>query len=151
MIIEEVKGNAVTMHLEGKGHLIHGCNCHCAMGKGIAKEVKNRIPMAYRVDQYTVRGDRNKLGTCSVWNENGVYVFNAYTQYNFNSKTPDVDYDAIAKCFENAVEFCKNKNSTLPIITPLIGAGLAGGDWVKIRAIIEEATDDYPVIVVHFG
>lgn len=62
MIIEEVKGNAVSMFLRGEGHLIHGCNCFNSMGAGIAKEVKQRIKGAYQLDQKTKKGDSRKLG-----------------------------------------------------------------------------------------
>ncbi|QFR55729.1 hypothetical protein JC221_083 [Yersinia phage JC221] len=155
MIIEEVKGNAVTMYLEGKGHLIHGCNCFCNMGAGIAKEVKRRIPGAFQVDELTTKGDVNKLGTNSVYahsvDNHLSFVYNAYTQYKFWGNGPNVDYEAIRTCFKSAVAHASAFKNNHPILTPLIGAGLAGGDWNKIRAIIEEATGDYPVIVVHFG
>lgn len=67
MIIKEVKGNAVNMYLNGEGHLIHGCNCYCNMGAGIAREIRDRIPGAFQVDANTLKGSRDKLGTCSVY------------------------------------------------------------------------------------
>lgn len=154
MIIEEVKGNAVSMHLEGKGHLIHGCNCFCTMGAGIAKEVKSRIPGAFQVDERTEKGDFMKLGTISVFAHSVgnqlSFVYNAYTQYKFWDNGPLVDYSAIRSCFQLAVLHASMFKNRLPILTPLIGAGLAGGDWNKIREIIDEVTGDYPIIVVHF-
>lgn len=150
MIINEVKGNAVSMYLRGEGHLIHGCNCFCTMGAGIAKEVKRRIPEAYQVDCYTITGSKDKLGNCSIWHNENNFVFNAYTQYDFRGLGANVNYTAIGDAFRYAVTYCKKKGSNLPIITPLIGAGLAGGDWKLIRTIIEAVTDDYPIIIVHF-
>ncbi|UQJ95180.1 hypothetical protein IANJMKHF_00274 [Klebsiella phage CPRSA] len=55
MIIKEVKGNAVNMYLNGEGHLIHGCNCYCNMGAGIAREIRDRIPGAFQVDANTLK------------------------------------------------------------------------------------------------
>lgn len=150
MIINEVKGNAVSMYLREEGHLIHGCNCFNNMGAGIAKEVKRRIPDAHVVDCMTTKGSKDKLGNCSILHRKTNFVFNAYTQYDFRGTKANVDYTAIGNAFRYAVTYCKIHGSTLPIITPLIGAGLAGGDWKKIRAIIEAVTDDYPIIVVHF-
>lgn len=154
MIIEEVKGNAVSMFLRGEGHLIHGCNCFNSMGAGIAKEVKQRIKGAYQLDQKTKKGDSRKLGTNGVYESpEGNYVFNAYTQFKFwGEKTELVDYNAISSCFRNAAvhALLYAEHQGLPIITPLIGAGLAGGDWVRIRELIDKATGEYPVIVVHY-
>lgn len=154
MIIKEVNGNAISMFLNGEGHLIHGCNCFCAMGKGIALEVKRRIPGAYKVDQNTRSGDKGKLGKLSVYeHDNGLLLFNAYTQYDYKGAGPKVDYRAIRSAFQSAVILSqeKSKNSPhIPIITPLIGAGYAGGDWDKIRSIIDSVTVLHPVIVVHY-
>lgn len=151
MIIKEIKGNAVELFLRRDVHLIHGCNCFCNMGAGIAKEVKKKIPGAFRMDAMTLKGNQNKLGRNSVYvQEDGRMVFNAYTQFKFWGAGPQVDYDAISSCFESAVESASACPKQLPIVTPLIGAGLAGGDWERIKDIINDSTGDYPIIVVHF-
>ncbi|UYL05634.1 hypothetical protein PMMJPKLI_00094 [Klebsiella phage KP13MC5-1] len=82
--------------------------------------------------------------------EKGNIVFNAYTQYDFWTPGPRVDYDAIGNAFKQAVGLADAVKTGKPIITPLIGAGLAGGDWELIKRIINEVTGDYPIIVVHF-
>lgn len=44
-MINYVKGNAITLAEAGKNvAFAHGCNCFCRMGRGIAKEVKERLP-----------------------------------------------------------------------------------------------------------
>ncbi|AGJ71550.1 hypothetical protein Lw1_gp142 [Escherichia phage Lw1] len=147
MIIKEIKGNAVELFLRRDVHLIHGCNCFCNMGAGIAKEVKKKIPGAFRMDAMTLKGNQKKLGRNSVYvQEDGRMVFNAYTQFKFWGAGPQVDYDAIRSCFESAVESAR----ACPERYPLIGAGLAGGDWERIKDIINDSTGDYPTIVVHF-
>jgi O-acetyl-ADP-ribose deacetylase (regulator of RNase III) len=45
--------------------IVHGCNCHCTMGAGIAAAIKKRFPEAYAADCATLKGDRSKLGTIS--------------------------------------------------------------------------------------
>jgi O-acetyl-ADP-ribose deacetylase (regulator of RNase III) len=45
--------------------IIHGCNCFCQMGKGIALTIKNKFPDAYKADLETAKGEKNKLGTYS--------------------------------------------------------------------------------------
>lgn len=153
MIIKEVKGNAVSMFLQGEGHLIHGCNNYCNMGAGIAREVKQRIPGAYKADRETQKGLLTKLGTfSSYYNQHkGVFCFNAYTQHDFWSPGPRADYKAIELCFRRVAKHLEDwEAEQKPLITPLIGAGLAGGDWERIKGIINKAVGDYPVIVVHF-
>lgn len=150
MIIKEIKGNAVELFLNRDVHLIHGCNCFCNMGAGIAKEVKKKIPGAFKEDAMTMKGNQSKLGRNSVYQDGNKLLFNAYTQYKFWGEGPQVDYDAIESCFKSAVERAKACPAQLPIVTPLIGAGLAGGDWMRIYDIIDKATGDYPIIVIHF-
>lgn len=151
MIIREVKGDAVKLFNNRHVHLIHGCNCFCNMGAGIARDVRDYIPGAFKVDAMTMKGSAAKLGKCSQYiNSLGQRVFNAYTQFDHWSPGPRVDYAALANAFRFAVDALKDEPVRLPILTPLIGAGLAGGDWTRISAIINEVTGDYPIIVVHY-
>jgi type IV secretory pathway TrbL component len=45
--------------------IVHGCNCFCTMGAGIAKTIKQVFPAAYQADLATTAGDQAKLGTYS--------------------------------------------------------------------------------------
>lgn len=83
-----VKGNIFDLAEQGKFDVVvHGCNCFCTMGKGIAKEVKTRYPWVYEVDLKTHKGDSDKLGTFSeggVISKTGEFVIiNAYTQFHY--------------------------------------------------------------------
>jgi hypothetical protein len=61
-----VQGDLLQMALAGRFDvIIHGCNCLCAMGKGIALSIKQQFPEAYDADRRTERGARAKLGTIS--------------------------------------------------------------------------------------
>lgn len=61
--MEHVVGNLIDLAEEGRFDLIvHGCNCFCKMGAGIAKEIKSRYPQAYEQDRLTKYGDKNKMG-----------------------------------------------------------------------------------------
>lgn len=52
-----VKGNIFDLAEQGEFDVVvHGCNCFCTMGKGIAKEVKTRYPWVYGADLKTHRG-----------------------------------------------------------------------------------------------
>ena len=61
-----VRGDLIKLALAGQFDVIvHGCNCMCAMGAGIAKGIKATFPEAYAADCATPRGAREKLGTIS--------------------------------------------------------------------------------------
>jgi O-acetyl-ADP-ribose deacetylase (regulator of RNase III) len=119
--------------------IVHGCNCQCAMGKGIALSIKQQFPQAYAADLATTPGDRDKLGTFSsavVQGPSGLFtVVNAYTQFHWRGSGPNVDYEAVRSVFQQIrAQFGDRR-----IGYPRIGAGLAGGDWNVIATIIDEA------------
>lgn len=137
--MKTIKGDLIKLALAGEFDLIvHGCNCFCTMGAGIAKGIKLQFPEAYAADLNTKYGDKDKLGTIS-WAKAKSYkgeliVVNAYTQFNFQGPPPLADYDAIRLAFAKI----KDQFPGLRIGYPAIGAGLAGGDWQIISQIIEE-------------
>lgn len=118
--------------------IIHGCNCFNAMGAGIAPQIAKAFPSAYKIDQGTVKGDKDKLGTISLAFDPRyeLYIINAYTQFQFGGQHP-LDYIALGKCFKQIKTLFHNKR----IGYPEIGAGLGGGDWNKISKIIDKILD----------
>ena len=147
--VELIRGDLLQLALDGRFDVIaHGCNCMCQMGKGIAQSIKNKFPEAYEADKQTTRGDRGKLGTFTTAAiERGdakFVVVNAYTQFDYRPPGPNVDYDAIRA----AMREVKRQFSGKRIGYPKIGAGLAGGDWTRIAAIIEEelAGEDHTLV-----
>lgn len=69
--------------------IIHGCNCFCTMGAGIAKVIKQEFPEAYLPDLQTEVGSREILGSYSLAsitrNDINFIIVNAYTQYNWRA------------------------------------------------------------------
>lgn len=69
--------------------IIHGCNCFCTMGAGIAKVIKQEFPEAYLPDLQTEVGSREKLGSYSLAsntrNDINFIILNAYTLYNWRA------------------------------------------------------------------
>lgn len=137
--MQRIKGDLIELAQTGKFDvIIHGCNCFCTMGSGIAKSIKQNFPAAFKADLETAKGDKEKLGTISyariLIDERELIVINGYTQYNWRGNGRKVDYEAIRKVFRSV----KNQFSGLRIGYPAIGAGLAGGDWETISKIIDE-------------
>jgi O-acetyl-ADP-ribose deacetylase (regulator of RNase III) len=148
--MKTTKGNLI--HLAKAGHfdvIVHGCNCFCAMGKGIARSIKLEFPEAYAADCTTPQGDLSKLGSFSQavvsLGAGAVTVVNAYTQYDYRGEQPNVNYEAIRLAFRAI----KQAFPGARIGYPRIGAGLARGDWAIIAAIIDEelAGEDHTVVI----
>ena len=151
--MKTIHGNLITMAPDFDA-IVHGCNCFCAMGAGIAKQIKDTWPAAYQADRDTRKGDKSKLGTYSkadiIIKDKILTIINAYTQYDYGFKRdglPPVDYFAIRKVFRQINSDFKGKK----IGIPKIGAGLAGGDWSKIQSIIEQETSDLDMTVVEYN
>ena len=126
--------------------IIHGCNCFRSFGAGIAKSIKERYPEAYEADLNTGHGDKNKLGQYSYAKlSDDKTIINAYTQYAYGRNKVNADYDAIRKVFILLEE--KYRNSNILIGIPMIGAGLAGGDWETISNIINDVTPSLNIIL----
>ncbi|MBU1344233.1 MAG: macro domain-containing protein [Proteobacteria bacterium] len=134
-----LKGDLIQLAQTGRFDIIvHGCNCFCSMGAGIAKLIRDNFPEAYQADLKTGMGEKEKLGTYSLAyiEKNGKIftIVNGYTQYDFSGHGVLVDYDAVQKLFSRI----KKNFATLRIAYPKIGAGLAKGDWDVISCIINK-------------
>lgn len=144
------KGDLIALALAGRFDVIvHGCNCFCAMGGGIARTIKEEFPEAYAADLRTLKGDREKLGdfnhATARRNGHELTVINGYTQYHFHGADVLVDYHAVRQLFAKIKMVFSGKR----IGYPKIGAGLAGGDWQILAAIIDEelAGEDHTLVL----
>jgi len=149
--MKTVKGDLIKLALKGEFDvIIHGCNCFCTMGAGIAKTIKQKFPEAYEADLQTSSGDVSKLGTYTFAKVNTDFgkliIVNAYTQFNWRGRGPKADYDAIRSVFKKI----KIDYHDLRIGYPAIGAGLAGGNWKTISSIIKEELEGEDHTFVEF-
>lgn len=171
---KEVTGDLIKLAREGQFDVIaHGVNCQCVQGAGIAKQMvrvfgTDKFPM----EDPLTKGDYNKLGNID-WKEFEVSsmsvhsadykgfstqelrwpltVVNCYTQFNYGRNHLDgdeipLDYDALILCLKKLNHRFKGKSIGLP----LIGCGLAGGDWYKVSGMIRIYLCDMHVTVVNF-
>jgi O-acetyl-ADP-ribose deacetylase (regulator of RNase III) len=151
--MKEIEGDLIRMAREGDFDIIiHGANCFCKMKRGIAKQVAKEIPDAVRADNETIPGDINKLGNFTVglitdYNNKPISrIYNCYSQYHWDSNSKPLDYEALTLCLRKINHI--NKGRTIG--APLIGSGLAGGDWFKISEIIDRELKDMNVTIVKF-
>ena len=160
----ETIGNLITLAKEGKFDVIaHGVNCMCTMKSGIAPQMAK----GFGCDQYYLegtafKGNIDKLGNieCDSFDihlsdetvqPKKLIVVNAYTQYNYGSNHVDgtnkpLDYEALTLCMRKI----NHKFKSLHIGLPLIGCGLAGGDWETVKSIIADELTDMEVTIVHY-
>jgi O-acetyl-ADP-ribose deacetylase (regulator of RNase III) len=145
-----IKGDLIQLAITGRFDVIvHGCNCFCTMGAGIAAMISENFPEALQADLKTPMGDRQKLGHYShakIKRRGNIFtVVNAYTQYNYSGPGQLVDYLGVKQVFSSIKQaFCGSK-----IGYPKIGAGLAKGNWDVISSIIDTALEgeDHTLVI----
>lgn len=128
--------------------IVHQCNCYCTMGAGIALQIRNRWPEAYKADANTMHGDRSKLGGFSkaVVNSGRLWVYNLYSQFEYRGPGVKTDYFAMEKGL-SAINFDLNtpryyEGGVIRIGIPyMMGYGLSGGDWGRVMDILSEIYD----------
>jgi len=160
---KEIEGDLIQLAKQAKFDVIaHGCNCMSNMGAGIA------VPMALTFGCNRFEMERwgrtiQKLGCIdfqtfvlgenAMWNlENGknhkdepeLIVVNAYTQVFPRADLKPLDYEALTLCMRKMNVVFRGKHIGLP----KIGAGLAGGDWERIKTIIQTELKDCDITVV---
>lgn len=157
-MIKYVKGDLLK---GGDDVIVHGCNCLCNFGAGIALQIKREYPGAYEVDCMTRKYDKNKLGTYTSWTGPNKYwpdkyitIVNAYTQFdifshnwrsNFDKSVTKIpfDYQSFGTVLIRIIEDFKDKT----IGFPKIGAGLARGNWDIIERMINSCFQEKEVKV----
>lgn len=149
MALIKVDGNLLDLAESGEFDIIvHGCNCQNTMGSGIAKQIKDRFPEAYRADSEYDKflGPSNrylKLGTFSKASAGSFTIINAYTQVNYIPRGVDhFEYASFAVILQKLAHFYGHYRFGFPYI----GMGLAGGDSDRIMSMLEEfASLIYPL------
>ena len=135
MTLLHTKGNLLDLAEAGEFDIVvQGCNCFCTMGGGIAREIRERYPMAALVDNETEKGDYNKLGNYTTAFTGKFLIVNAYTQYNMSQGTDVFEYTAFQLILEKLLFVYGDKRIGLPYI----GQGLAGGNPEWIMPMIED-------------
>lgn len=133
------------------GLIIHGCNAQGVMGAGLAAQVKSKWPDCYATYRKFCKDFKNNreemLGEIIPYAvpRTQIVIINAITQIDFGKGGKRyVSYKAIDAAFNTVAEIAARCG--MIVHYPLIGAGLAGGDWAIISDIIETAFSKYPQV-----
>jgi O-acetyl-ADP-ribose deacetylase (regulator of RNase III) len=168
MRYQEIEGDLIEYAKKGTFDVIaHGCNCLSTMGAGLAPQMAKafgcdkfemetwgpNIEKLGCIDYETVVLGENSIWSLSEYknnrNEPELTVVNAYTQYYYGRNHEDgvmrpIDYEALTLCLRKMNVVFKGKKIGLP----MIGAGLAGGDWDHIKYLIQKELRDCQVTIV---
>lgn len=154
------KGDVVEAFKNGEiDVLVHGVNCQGKMNSGIAKQIRTEFPEVFeeylRYVNFNVHYHRDYgeqpnyteiLGDIDAVRIGKTFQFivNAFTQDNYGyGGERYCSYDAIDKVMKEISKY----DSSAIIAMPKIGAGLGGGDWKVIEAIINSHFQDRDVFV----
>lgn len=167
---KEMDGNLIEMFKKGEFEVIaHGCNCYATMGAGIALTIGKEFPEAKEADEnLEIPNGIKRLGKLSyaeidIDKKTGYdlsLVFNLYSQYN---PGPDFRIKGFTKALKEMAKVIKKEftyinaqgkkeysGSDVRIGLPLIGCGIAGGDWNEVSEIVKEVLSGFDVTVIHF-
>lgn len=142
-------------------HIIaHQVNCKGVMGAGLAKQIRDKYPWVYSCyKKYCITHSYDLLGAAAFWSNSDdtlkpEHLFmNIFGQDGYGRGSMQTDYQAFKDSFTKGLEFYRteacdcNYTVQIPIAIPYgIGCGLAGGDWNKIKAILEEIEKEENVL-----
>lgn len=157
-MIRYVKGDlfAHIADFEAPFVIAHVCNDVGAWGAGFSGALGEKYPRAR--ENFLAAAQRPRLGQTSwacefflarrprlgqtIWACDGnAYIGNMVAQTGVGKATRPLRYWALAQCMRDVALFAVDTQSpahVLPIHAPMFGAGLAGGDWGVIAALIED-------------
>lgn len=145
-MIKTVKGNVLSPIVQdGTRVIAHVVNNQGKWGAGFSGNLSKKWPEPERYYRQKARWDRYefKLGNVQ-WvypdfNDESIAVVNLIAQHSTHShhnKIP-IRYDALEKCLKKLDVGAKAIGPST-IHMPMIGAGLARGDWGEIYKLIEK-------------
>jgi O-acetyl-ADP-ribose deacetylase (regulator of RNase III) len=153
MPIEYVIGDATNPRGIGPRIIVHVCNDVGGWGRGFVVALSRKWPEPERRYRVWHRGNEPipfALGQVQfVQVDQQLWVANLIGQHDIRSHggVPPVRYEAIREGLQRVATFAQAVGATVHM--PRIGAGLAGGTWDAINAIIEAelTTNGVPVVV----
>lgn len=129
----------------------HQTNCLGIMGAGIAMHIKRIYPevfVSYKALCEAENKERSLLGTCQIvkTNNKNIHIANLFGQYGIGKGAVQTEYPALKQALKGLKEEAQMNGLSVGLPYQL-GSGLAGGDWVVVKAMIEEVFHDYPATI----
>lgn len=130
--------------------ILQAVNCQGAMGAGVAAQIAHKWPKVKQRYVEHVLGmpqeSRSKLlGTILpvVVDEDRVVIC-CFTQefYGRDKDTRYTSYDAVDECMKKVARWICDNAPNMDVNFPKLGAGLGGGNWQAIYALIDHRIPD---------
>ena len=147
-MVQIIDGNLLDFP-NGIDFIAHSCNTQNVMGAGIARQIKDRYPIAYEADCHAMHEDEVGLGSYSfAWTDatqtKGIY--NMYSQDKLGGERA-VDYEGFYLALQNVANHIEWQDKHDDEISSLglpwmISCGLAGGSWNVIFSMINDILID---------
>ena len=125
-----------------QGLIVHQVNAQGVMGSGIALLLRNKWPAVWEEYHKVVKQNQPDKGLSYMGHviyvqvEPGLWVANVVGQQFYGSAGNYTSYEALEMAFHSINNFASNNE--LDVHYPLIGCGLAGGDWTRVSQIISD-------------
>ena len=146
-MVKEIYGDLLSQSTD---ILCHQTNYYGVMGAGIAWSIREKLLNGEQYKQY--------LDYCSVMKEQALgnvqYIWlgrdkpcmlaNCFSQCGWAVSKSLTDYEAFQMCMKNVEKTARERGYTVAL-PGYMGCGIAGGDWVKVHAIIVETFGRSPV------
>ena len=159
-----IKGDLLIELVSGTVDVIlHVAICQRIMGSGIALQIKNKYPGAYKAYMEYPSQPLDcadiELGTISYHQlyGDGAYIFNLHAQHLYGYGKRFLNYEALYCSLEKARDVITKSGlmsaSTIKIGVPkFMGCYRAGGSWKVVSSMLEDVLEDkgFDVTVVDF-
>jgi len=142
-MIRFVRGNLFDSKVQT---LVNAVNCVGVMGKGIAKEFRERWPHMFKAYQAACRSGDVRIGRPFLWREGSRPILNVPTKEHWREPSRYEFVEAGLKAIrDNAREW-----GLTSMALPALGCGLGGLEWEKVRLLIVEYLGDLPIDIEVF-
>lgn len=141
-MIKFVEGDLLEAEEDIIGHQV---NCQGVMGSGVAKQIKDRFPVAYNEYKKSFKYTMKKflLGRCQIIITDK-YIANLFGQFDYGYGKQQTDYDALKNALMELKWYAKENELTVALPFK-IGSDRGGADWNIVYGIIEEVFRDYKI------
>lgn len=152
-MIKYAKGNAIDpVKLPDTDCTVicHVCNDIGKWGKGFVLPLGRKYPIARQV---FIQESPMELGTIQLITQYNNWVCNMVSQHKiktrFNPNYIPFSYSSFEACLDKLGEtLSEYTDKKFSIAGPRMGAGLAGGDWLRIERLLNNFSEKYDLPVV---
>jgi O-acetyl-ADP-ribose deacetylase (regulator of RNase III) len=146
-MITVVEGNL----LEAREDVIcHQVNCQGVMGKGIAKQIKDKYPEVFKEYKYILDIYGSQVGHCQlVACNDGKNVANLFGQDGYGRDRKYTEYGYLKRALQELRNMVIKHNLTVAFPYKL-GCANAGGDWDIVYKMIDDIFSLQDVMVYKY-